>query len=234
MSIRHMSLNDLEMVLEWAAAEGWNPGLEDATAFFAADPEGFFLKEVGGTPVAAISVVNHDERFAFLGLYICRPDHRGAGHGMEVWRAGLSHAGPRCIGLDGVPDQQANYARSGFRRHGRTVRLSGSVARGAKLTSPPDLTQLSRADAQATGIERSRFMGQWFRETATRKTRAVIGTDGGPAFATYRKCRDGIKVGPFHAHSLTEAEALLAGVPSELGDGPLIVDVPDSSEVLQD
>ncbi|MEO1314699.1 MAG: GNAT family N-acetyltransferase, partial [Pseudomonadota bacterium] len=39
---------------------------------------------------------------------------------------------------------------------------------------------------------------------------------------------------PFHAHSLSEAEALLAGVPSELGDGPLIVDVPDSSEVLQD
>ena len=70
---RRMTLADLETVLEWAADEGWNPGVEDAEAFLAADPEGFFVTEDDGVPVAAISVVNHSPDFAFLGLYLCRP-----------------------------------------------------------------------------------------------------------------------------------------------------------------
>ena len=40
MTVRLMTLADLAMVLDWAAAEGWNPGLDDAAAFLAADPEG--------------------------------------------------------------------------------------------------------------------------------------------------------------------------------------------------
>ena len=54
---RPMSAAELETVMGWAAEEGWNPGLADAAAFHAADPEGFFLTLVGGEPVAAISVV---------------------------------------------------------------------------------------------------------------------------------------------------------------------------------
>jgi len=50
--LRQMSLADLETVLDRAAAEGWNPGLEDAAAYWAADPEGFFPAEPDGQPVA--------------------------------------------------------------------------------------------------------------------------------------------------------------------------------------
>ena len=85
MTVRQMSLAELELIIGWAADEGWNPGLEDASAFYAADPDGFFLKEVDGQAVAAVSVVNHSDDFAFLGLYLCRPvegacksSHRGA------------------------------------------------------------------------------------------------------------------------------------------------------------
>ena len=56
--IRPMTVTELELVLDWAADEGWNPGLDDAAAFYAADPAGFLIKEVDGQPVAAISVVN--------------------------------------------------------------------------------------------------------------------------------------------------------------------------------
>ena len=42
-SFKHMTLSDLNMVLDWAGEEGWNPGLEDAEAFLASDPDGFFL-----------------------------------------------------------------------------------------------------------------------------------------------------------------------------------------------
>ena len=46
MTVRQMSLAELELIIGWAADEGWNPGLEDASAFYAVDPDGFFLKEV--------------------------------------------------------------------------------------------------------------------------------------------------------------------------------------------
>lgn len=41
LTIRPAARRDLEMVLDWAAAEGWNPGIRDAVPFFAADPNGY-------------------------------------------------------------------------------------------------------------------------------------------------------------------------------------------------
>jgi len=101
-----MNISDVELVLDWAAEEGWNPGPEDAAAFHAADPEGLLIAEVAGEPVAAISVVNHSASFAYLGLYLCRPAWRGRGIGRALWLEGLAHAGGRTVGLDGVAAQE--------------------------------------------------------------------------------------------------------------------------------
>ena len=76
---RTASIQDLYLMLDWAAEEGWNPGSDDAAAFHAADPKGFFLAMDDSAPVAAISVVNHSDTFAFLGLYIALPSHRRKG-----------------------------------------------------------------------------------------------------------------------------------------------------------
>ena len=37
--IRVMARPEIDTAIEWAAREGWNPGLADADAFHAADPE---------------------------------------------------------------------------------------------------------------------------------------------------------------------------------------------------
>ena len=37
LAIRPMRRADLDIAIDWAAAEGWNPGLDDAEAFLAAD-----------------------------------------------------------------------------------------------------------------------------------------------------------------------------------------------------
>ena len=41
--VRTMSAGDVALAVEWAAQEGWNPGLHDAECFRAADPRGFFI-----------------------------------------------------------------------------------------------------------------------------------------------------------------------------------------------
>lgn len=236
MKVRRMSLAELHQIIDWAAEEGWNPGLEDAAAFYAADPDGFFLNEVNGRPVAAVSVVNHSDKFAFLGLYLCRPEFRGLGYGLEVWRAGVAHAGNRCIGLDGVPDQQANYAQSGFSRQGRTVRYRGIVERRLEVAIRPasgaDISAIYAQDTAANGFCRIDFAAAWFQQTKTRQTLLLGQDEATCAFATYRMCREGVKIGPLHADTADRVKALLASVPEPFGDGPIMIDVPESAELL--
>ncbi|MGV3635083.1 MAG: GNAT family N-acetyltransferase, partial [Pseudorhodoplanes sp.] len=96
--IRPMRPDEISIAIGWAPAEGWNPGLNDAACFAAVDPEGFLIGEIGDEPVATISCVNYDPRFAFLGFYIVRKDLRGRGFGLQIWNAAIAHAGSRVIG----------------------------------------------------------------------------------------------------------------------------------------
>src|SRR5712671_6654673 len=131
--IRPMQPDEIALAADWAAAEGWNPGLADAGSFATVDRQGFLLGELDGHPAATISCVNYDERFAFLGFYIVRPDLRGRGYGLRIWKAAMAHAGSRTVGLDGVVAQQENYKKSGFRLAYPNIRYGGFVAAAAAL-----------------------------------------------------------------------------------------------------
>ena len=106
LSIRTMRPDEISIAIDWAAGEGWNPGLADAACFATADPNGFLMGELDGVPVATVSCVKYSASFAFLGLYIVREDMRGRGYGLSIWHAAIAHAGRRVIGLDGVVAQQ--------------------------------------------------------------------------------------------------------------------------------
>src|ERR1700752_1415087 len=130
--IRTMRPDEISIALDWAAAEGWNPGLADHACFATVDRDGFFIGELDGAPAATVSCINYDATFAFLGFYIVREDLRGRGFGLRIWNAAIAHAGPRVIGLDGVVGQQPNYRKSGFRLAYANVRYGGTIA-------PPDV-----------------------------------------------------------------------------------------------
>ena len=112
--IRPMRPDEISIAVNWATAEGWNPGFADDACFAAADPEVFFIGELEGAPAATVSCVNYGASFAFRGFYIVREDLRGRGYGLRAWNAAIAHAGSRVIGLDGVLAQQQNYTKSGF------------------------------------------------------------------------------------------------------------------------
>jgi Acetyltransferase (GNAT) family len=88
--IRTMRPDEIAIAVDWAAAEGWNPGLADAACFATVDPEGFLIGELDGAPAATVSCVNYDPRFAFLGFYIVRGDVRGRGYGLRIWNAAIA------------------------------------------------------------------------------------------------------------------------------------------------
>ena len=53
--IRCMTRPEIDLCVSWAAAEGWNPGLYDADAFYAAESEGFLVGLLNDEPIACIS-----------------------------------------------------------------------------------------------------------------------------------------------------------------------------------
>ena len=231
---RAISVAELGTVLDWAAVEGWNPGLGDAAAFHAADPEGFFLATQDGVPVAAISVVNHSEDFAFLGLYICRPDFRGTGIGYRLWQHALTHGEGRTVGLDGVPAQQANYSKSGFVLAGETVRYVGNVtpvASGFRLANPDDIPALFALEAEASAWRKADYMRAWFTNTDDRKTLVAERAGMPVGVATVRKCRIGAKIGPLVAPDAETARALIGHAATLFGE-EVTLDVPSTAPAL--
>ena len=129
LQIRPMTRAELDVVVEWAAVEGWNPGWHDADTFHAADPGGFLIGLLDGEPVSAISAVRYGDRFGFIGFYIVRPGFRGQGHGIAIWRAAMQQLAGRTIGLDGVVAEQQSYRRSGFALAWNNLRHEGRPRR---------------------------------------------------------------------------------------------------------
>ncbi|MEO0915398.1 MAG: GNAT family N-acetyltransferase [Pseudomonadota bacterium] len=233
---RNATLAELEQVLGWAAEEGWNPGLDDAQAFYGADPNGFFVAvDQADTPIASISVVNHTADFAFLGLYIVKPEFRGQGIGLSLWTHALRYAGSRTIGLDGVEAQQANYRVSGFVSASGTTRFTGGLdgqrQADVREAAPHDVPQLIEMEGRASGVVKPDYLAEWFSQSPKRSTIILDTSRQIDGFATIRACRSGAKVGPIVASDADTASRLIAHA-ATLFDGPLTIDVPDAAKGL--
>ncbi|MFE9994837.1 GNAT family N-acetyltransferase [Streptomyces avermitilis] len=229
--VTQASLDDWPVVVGWAAAEGWNPGLSDAPSFFAQDPEGFFVGRIAGEPVSAISVVNYGADYAFLGFYLVRPDLRGRGYGLTTWKTALAHAGDRTVGLDGVPAQQDNYRQSGFELAHRTARYTGTVpagepAPGVRPAEAADLAAVAAYDSACSPADRPRFLEHWLTGPGHRTfVRLVDGRLTG--YGVVRPALDSLRVGPLFADSAEDARALFTALTADAGE--IAMDIPETN-----
>lgn len=223
-SIRPASAEDFATAIDWAAAEGWNPGLDDLEAFHATDPGGFLLGWRDGEPIGSISVVRYGDGFGFLGFYIVRPDQRGRGYGWTLWQAGMARLAGRTVGLDGVVAQQANYRKSGFVLADTNVRHAGVPALAA-LTGSSDVTIVGGSEVEPAALQaydrsifpapRDRFTRAWALcgpGGARRTSRVALRGGRIVGYGTIRACRLGHKVGPLFADTAPVAEALFVAL----------------------
>lgn len=225
-----MTRADLDRAIDWAAAEGWNPGLDDAGPFLAQDPAGFLMARLGDEPVSCVSVVRYPGSFAFLGFYICRPEFRGRGLGHAVWQAGMAHALGCNIGLDGVVAQQDAYRRSGFRLAHRNVRYAGSLPGAKRHESvlpldriPPG--QLAAYDRRHFPAERWKFLAAWTQPP--RRGFAVLRDGEVAGYGVARDCRSGSKIGPLFAEDAGTARLLFEALAASSPPGRLFLDLPE-------
>ncbi|MFO1036879.1 MAG: GNAT family N-acetyltransferase [Geminicoccaceae bacterium] len=228
LTIRTMSSAEIGLALDWAAAEGWNPGLGDADPFHVTDPGGFLIGTVDGEPAAIISVVRYPDSFAFLGFYIVHPAHRGRGHGWAVWQAGMARLEGCTVGLDGVVAQQDNYRKSGFAyawpnyRFGGTIEPRPDAAFIDARTVPFD--RLLALDAALFPAPRPAFLAAWLA-MPNAKSLALVQDGDLVALGMLRRCRTGCKLGPVYAPDAAIAERLIRALAVEANGAPTSLDV---------
>jgi GNAT superfamily N-acetyltransferase len=229
--IRPMRPDEIALAVDWAAAEGWNPGHADAACFAMVDSHGFLIAEIGGEPAATISCVNYDARFAFLGFYIVRADLRGRGYGMRIWNAAMAHAESRVVGLDGVVAQQGNYRKSGFNyayanvRYGGTVAAPTSAHAGVVPLAGVPLARIEASDATVFPASRGAFLLAWINAPG-HVGRALMRDGALAAWGVIRPCRKGYKIGPLVAEDRVGAEVVVSALLAEIGDAEIFLDVP--------
>ena len=228
--IRRMRADEVGLIREWADAEGWDPGAHDGPAFFAADPDGFFVGLDGNIPVSCVSCVRYGDGFGFLGQYIVRPECRGRGYGLATWQNGMAHLAGRNVGLDGVLAQVGNYERSGFRFAHHHVRYSGTGGGdppgGLVPLAEVPFAAVADYDARCFPAPREAFLRAWVRLPESFALAATNG-DGLDGYGVLRKSSAGHKVGPLLADDAETASRLLAGLVAAIPGRAFCIDLPE-------
>lgn len=231
-TIRKMAENEVDIVIEWARQEGWNPGLHDAYCFYKADPNGFFLGLLDGVPIAAGSAVIYDEHYAFCGLYIVTPEYRHYGYGLQLTQERLKYVGNRITGIDGVLEKVSKYERLGYVPFHKNIRFALKSAESFQPhpqvidLRPLSISEIEKFDLKYFPVTRKVFLQEWISQ----KDSFALGyMEKGQlrGYGVIRKCIKGYKVGPLFAESPVIARELFETLCFNAKDGPFYLDIPE-------
>ncbi len=229
-----MTRTDMNIAMEQAAREGWNPGRNDAGLFFDTDPGGFFKAVLpDDRPVGFIFAVAYDADFGFIGLYIVLPEYRGSRIGIALGQMALEHLGSRCIGQDGVFAKVKNYERYGFQLAWRNLRFETfrnfTALSSSAIVPAADvgLAKLADYDRAMFPSRRPEFLRNWIAQPDARAI-AYVDRASLRGYGVIRLCRTGCKIGPLSADSPQIAETLFFNLAAwKPADAPLYLDVPE-------
>lgn len=231
-----MSQEELGIAVEWAAKEGWNPGLDDAEVFWHTDPEGFIALEKGGKFIGSGSIISYNGKFGFMGFFIVKPEHRGKGLGTKLWYYRRNKLLNRLkkgatIGMDGVFDMQSFYTKGGFKFSHRNLRMESvatkaDYSKNVKKVTPDDFERINEFDKKFFGFERKVFLEGWLKMEHGSPFMYVEDSKI-KGYGVVRKCRTGFKIGPLFAVDFEKANELFKAL-SNVADGdPIYLDVPE-------
>jgi predicted N-acetyltransferase YhbS len=230
-SIHQMNRSEFETAIQWAAEEGWNPGIHDGDCFFQTDPTGFFAAKANDQIVGTVSVVKYSADFAFAGFFIVQPDWRGKGVGLKIQQFIDDHFGSFNIGIDGVLAMKAKYETVGFKLAYQNLRYAGT-AKPCKIDNrclkiaAKDFDYIVNFDAHFFPVKRRVFLEAWLNQNDA--TSLVRKDERGNicGYGVIRRCFRGNKIGPLFAKDCQTAKCLFDALSGSVVGEEVFLDVP--------
>ncbi|MDD4373384.1 MAG: GNAT family N-acetyltransferase [Bacteroidales bacterium] len=233
--LRQLQFEEVQKLVSWAAAEGWNPGPHDALAFWQTDPEGFVGYFEQDELIAGGSIVSYDGLFGFMGFFIVKPEYRSKGIGRQLWMSRRDRLLARlkqgsAIGMDGVLAMQDFYRKGGFKLAFRDERYERkgetfNVHKNITSYSEKDFQKLQLLDAQCFGVPRTTFLLHWLQLPESR-TFTFIQDQQLKGYVLLRKAGTGYKIGPLFAENYPVAEALYQACLDAVPNESVYLDIP--------
>lgn len=231
-----MNRDELDTAIEWAALEGWNPGLNDALPFYETDPEGYIALEHQGEMIGCGSIVSYSGQFGFMGFFIIKPEYRFKGIGTILWNKRkellLSRLQKNCIiGMDGVFNMQSFYAKGGFEFSHRNLRMEGIAKEHeysnfvSKIESQ-DFERILKFDKLNFGFHRETFLKHWLAMPDSYSVK-YIKNDVLMGFGMIRKCRSGFKIAPLFAVDYEVALEIYKALSTYAKTETIYLDIPE-------
>lgn len=236
-SVSIMNGNEVSTLENWAAEEGWNPGLQDLKLARQADAEAFVGLHREAELVGGGSIISYDGAYGFMGLFIMRPDLRGQGLGSALWHWRRDHLLERlspgaAIGMDGVYEMVPFYERGGFQPAYRHVRYQGTAAgqrhENVIALSTDDFAEIASFDKSYFPAPRETFLRLWLGAPGAH----VLGIKEQGRLTAYgmaRPCRTGFKIGPLFAVNGDLAHRLLRSLMAKIAGDQVQIDVPEAN-----
>ena len=162
-NLRLLRPADLGGAVELSRLANWNQTIEDWEMFLRLDPQGCFVIELDGQIVATTTLFCYENRLAWIGMVLTRPDYRRRGFAKRLMQVALERASDleiESIKLDATADGQPLYEKLGFKteqvieRWFREGQSTIASAQPALRTVPPPLEM----DYEAFGADRARLL----------------------------------------------------------------------------
>lgn len=241
MRILQIDESGLRKLIGMAAAEGWNPGIHDASTFFAVDPDGFVGIHVNDALIGGGAIVRHSDTFGFMGLFLMAPESRGQGMGRKLWYARRDRLRERlapdaAIGMDGVSAMVDFYREGGFVPQYISSRFQVRGVHGDREADAhvvplieAEAGDLEEIDRRAFPSERRAYLSAWLRQPEAYAFGYRESNGRVSGYAVMRPCEEGWKIGPLFAETPEVAVALIDRL-LPLAKGALVsIDVPSKN-----
>ena len=217
--VRRLTQNDLTAAVQLSESAGWNQTPQDWRRLLELEPDGCFDIDAEGSLAATATLLCHDERLAWLGMVLTRPDCRRRGYAGRLVETALDFADQHRIAtvkLDASDVGHSLYLARGFEDEQpveRWRRDPGPMEYPEieLHPGPPDL----ELDKLAFGANRSRFL-------------AALG----PAwrfhsgYLMHRAGRQARHLGPCVARDAREAASAIRAAIATHADEPWLWDLP--------
>ena len=221
MRLRLMTEDDIAAGMRLKELAGWNQTEADWKRFLAASGGGCFVAEVEGVACGTAATIVYSGRFAWVGMVLVDPVHRGQGIGTTLLEKCIEHLDllrVPCIKLDATPLGKPIYEKFGFEaeyelerwtlKRAGTDSAAGIRAEIGEAMPVPLFEFILKADGEAFGADRSAILRS-VNEDEPRFTDGLWNAGGMEGYAFGRRGSFADHLGPWIAKDEGTGERLL-------------------------